>query len=104
MRNGIQDFFEEAKNEELVSHFAGDASGAHVIELSGLDVATSGAVRAFDIIGFDFEAGQSGGFGVFREEQIAIRLVRIGLLRFFFDAYETGEDGVGVIEENIFKE
>ena len=82
----------------------GDAAGAQVEELGGVDLAGRRAVRALHVVGFDLEAGQGIRFGVRREQEVAVRLVGVGALGVRGDLDEAREDRARLAEQGVLEE
>ncbi len=59
----------------------GQAVGAQVEELLGIDLGDGGGVGAAHVVGLDLQAGDGVGVGALGEEQVARLLEGVGLLR-----------------------
>ena len=71
---------------------AGEAAGHQVEELLAVDLAERRAVGAADVVGEDLEAGDRVGMRVGGEQQVAVLLVGVRLLRLPLDADHPAPD------------
>ena len=94
----LDDFVEEAEDDEPLGILLRDAAGEEVEKLLLLDLPAGRAVGAADVVGFDLQAGRAVGFGFVAEEEVADFLVGVGAVRAGIDA-DAGEEFVarGVI-------
>ena len=85
----VEDLLKETEGEEFVGLFFGDTAGLEIKLLLGVDARGRGAVRAADVVGLDFEAGERAGFSVVAEHEVAVALVSVGFLRVGIDDDEV---------------
>src|ERR671933_1238219 len=85
---------EEAEYHKLLGFLARYPPAHEVEELHIVDLARGRAVGALDVVGHYLQVRQTHGHGfVGAEDEVAVGLVGIGLLRPGLDAYETAEHG-----------
>src|SRR5690349_5748024 len=74
-----------------------EAAGHQVEELGAVDLADGRAVRAAHVVGLDLEAGDRRRLRVRREQQVAVLLVGVRLLRALVDPDDPAPDGARAI-------
>src|SRR5918999_1459635 len=80
------------------------ASARHQIEeLLAVDLAERRSMGTADVVGEDLEARDRVGMRRLREEQVAVFLVGVRLLRAFFDADHPPPDGAGGVAEGALE-
>ena len=103
-RESFKDFFEESIDEEFPGKGLGNASCSHIEELLGINLASSGTMRAFDVIGEDFQPREGVSFSRVIQKEVSIGLIGIRLLGIFGHFDHAGEDGPCIILKSIFVE
>ena len=96
----LDQLLEEALDHEALRVVLGEAVGAQVVELLGVDLGDRGGVRAADVVGLDLEAGDRVGVGVGGEQQVAALLEGVGLLGAGVDADHPAPDGGRAVGEH----
>ena len=94
---------EEAAHDHPLRRDPVKAARHQVEELGAVDLADRGAVRAAHVVGLDLEPRDRGRLGVGREQQVAVLLVGVGLLRALVDADDPAPDGPGAVVEHALE-
>jgi len=81
-----------------------DAARAQIENGIGIQLADSGAVRAFNVVGVDFELGLGVNTRRVREQEILVGLVGVGFLRGLVYVDFAAEDALGFRGENALIE
>ena len=97
----FDDFLEESEHHELHGDAARDATLHHVEELVLIDVTGRCTVGAAHVVGQNLKAWKGVGIGAWVEQQVAVGLIRVSLLRAFGDFDQAGEDGACIIQKCI---
>ena len=81
----------------------GEAARHQVEELLAVDPAERRAVGAADVVGEDLEPGDRVGVRLLGEQQVAVLLVGVRLLRVLLDADHPAPDGVRVLAQRALE-
>src|SRR5690606_35918411 len=92
-RDAVDHRAEEALDDQLLRLGARDAARLEVEDVLRLDLRHGRAVRAADVIGGDLQVRDRIRAGRAVEDQVAVLLERVGLLRTFLDLDQAGVDG-----------
>ncbi len=94
----------EAAGDELAGADGIDAAGAEIEDFLIVDLRGGAAVRAFHLVGVDFQAGHGVGLAGVAHQQVAAGLIGVGVVRVLVHEDEAGEDGLRVIVERVLVE
>src|SRR5262249_18120411 len=86
--------------QDLAGRGLFDAARAHIEEGVLLDLADGGAVSALHVVGVDLELGLGVDLRVVGEQQVAVGLLGVGLLRVRVNDDAPVEDAVGALVED----
>ncbi len=102
--NRLDGFEHERFDQHAPCLVGADAAGAQIEQRILVEIADSGAVRAFDIVGEDFELGLGVDGGAVAQEQRAAGLLGVGFLRALADADGAEESAVRPLVEHAFEQ
>ncbi len=102
--HAVQTFAREGHEQEATRGNLVDAARAQVEESVFFDLANGGAVGALDVVGVDFKLGLGIDLRLIGEKQVAISLLRVGLLGVFMHHDAAVEYPVGLAVEDAVVE
>ncbi len=103
-RDALDDLVQEALHDQPLGLGALQAAAAEVEELVPVDLAHRRAVRAAHVVGPDLQLRHRVDARLVAEQQVAVRLVGVGLLRARLDADQPGEDLPRAVAQHAFEE
>src|SRR5918996_2724032 len=101
--DAVEDLLVEAAYDQELGFGARQPAGHAVEELVAVHLAHGGAVRAAHVVGEDLEAGDRVRVRLRREEQVAVLLVRVRLLRVPCHADHPAPDGGGRVPKDALE-
>ena len=99
----VEHVLEEAADDQALRFRPGEAARHEVEELLAVDLTEGGAVRAADVVRKDLESGDRVGMRGLREQEVAVLLVGVRLLRTFLDADHAAPDRARAVAQRPLK-
>src|SRR5262245_46764437 len=99
----VEDVLEEAAHDQPLGLAAREPSGHQIEELLAVDLPEGRAVGAADVVREDLEPRDRVGMRVGREQQVAVLLVRVRLLRVALDADHPAPDRSGRVSQGALE-